>query len=221
MSKAKAPKFPVVSSLDSANVSLVEGGKALIGQGTELETAWFKNSVVLLNDKKISVRGVQASMDEALKGFSEDVKFPSLTQTMCQYFVQAAVLMSKEGWVGSPVEAIRLVQSGKRSSAFKDSKEFDGALATATSAKAIVAKAKQPKRDGKVKAKVEAPVATTLEGAKVQTFSEAVSELLKVASTRTSHFLTEQGLKDARVIMALLNKQIKAQESKDAEQVAA
>jgi hypothetical protein len=228
--KAKAPKkFPVVSSLDAASPSLVADGKALIGQGQELETAWFNNSVQMILDKKISVRGVQASMDEVLKPYTKvidgeekcDVKFPSLTETMVQYFVQAHVLMSLPKWKGSPVEAIRIVQSGKRSEAFESAKEFDGALATAKSATAIVAKAKQPKRASATKPKVETPIEADLEGKKVQTFSEAVGVFARIATQRTSHFLDEQASKDARFIIALLHKQLKAQESKDAEQVIA
>lgn len=219
MSKSKNGE--VTSSLDVASPALVSTGKALIGQGTELEEAWFRNSVALISEKKISVRGVQASMAEALEGYSEDVKFPSLTETMVQYFVQAHALMALDGWKGSPVEAIRIVQSGKRSEAFKDAKEFDGALATAKTAKAIIAKAKQPKRAGKVAPKVEGAIVTTLQGEKVQTFSEAILEFKKVAISRTSHFITPEAIADARFIIALINKQLKAQESKDAEQVPA
>ena len=219
MSKSKDGE--VTSTLDVASPVLVASGKALIGKGTELETAWFKDSTNLLIGKQISVRGVQLSMQGALAGFGEDVKFPSLTETMVQYFVQARSLMELDGWKGSPVEAIRIIQSGKRSEAFKDSKEFDGALATAKTAKAIVAKAKQPKRASKVAPKVEGAVVTTLEGEKVQTFSEAIIEFKKVALSRTSHLITPQAMADARFIIALINKQIKAQESADAKQLEA
>jgi hypothetical protein len=217
MSKSKNGE--VTSSLDVASPVLVEAGRALIGKGTELETAWFQDSATMLDAKKISVRGVQLSMQGALAGFGADVKFPSLTETMVQYFVKAQFLMALDGWKGSPVEAIRIIQSGKRSEAFKDSREFDGALATAKTAKAIVAKAKQPKRASKVAPKVEGATVTTLEGEKVQTFSEAIIELKKVALSRTSHLITPEAMADARFIIAIINKQIKAQESADAKQV--
>jgi hypothetical protein len=217
MSKSKNGE--VTSSLDVASPALVASGKALIGQGTELETKWFQDSATMLDAKKISVRGVQLSMQGALAGFGEDVKFPSLTETMVQYFVQAQFLMALDGWKGSPVEAIRIVQSGKRSEVFKDAKAWDGALATAKSAKSIIAKAKQPKRASKVAPKVVAPVVTSLEGEKVQTFSEAIIEFKKIAMSRTSHLITPEAMQDARFIIALINKQIKAQESKDAEQI--
>jgi len=219
MSKSKNGE--VTSSLDVASPVLVASGKALIGKGTELESAWFKDSTNLLIGKQISVRGVQLSMQGALKGFGEDVKFPSLTETMVQYFVQARSLMELDGWKGSPVEAIRTIQNGKRSEAFKDSKAFDGALATAKTAKAITTKANQPKRASKVAPKVEGAVVTTLEGEKVQTFSEAIIEFKKVALSRTSHLITAEAMKDARFIISLINNQIKAQESAEAKQVAA
>ena len=226
--KAKAPKKGLVlSSLDNASPALVASGSALIGQGQELETAWFENSVEMILAKKISVRGVQASMEEVLAPYTKvvdgvpvcDVKFPSLTSTMVQYFVQAASLMALDGWKGSPVEAIRIIQSGKRSSAWETSKEFDGALATAKTAKAITTKAKQSKRPPKVTPGVETPVVTNLAGDKVLTFSELIINFKKAASSRTSHLITPEAMQDARFIMALINKQIKAQESKDAEQI--
>jgi hypothetical protein len=216
---SKSLNGEVTSSLDVANPSLVKSGKEVITAGTELETVWFNDSARLLIEKKISVRGVILSMQDSLAGFAEDVKFPSLTETMVQYFVQAHSLMQLSGWKGSPVEAIRIIQSGKRSEAYKDSKEFDGALATAKTAKAIITKAKQPKRASKVAPKVEGAVVTTLEGEKVQTFSEAIIEFKKVALSRTSHLITAEAMKDARFIISLINNQIKAQESADAKQV--
>jgi len=116
MSKSKNSE--VVSSLDVVNAELVTTGKALVGAGTELETAWFNDSALLLISNKISVRGVQLSMDEALADFDEDVAFPSLTKTMVQNFVQAYALTQKKGWKGLPVEAIRTIQNGKRSESF-------------------------------------------------------------------------------------------------------
>ena len=211
----------VVSNLDVINPVLVSTGRDLIGKGTEAEAKWFWKSVQLLEDNLISVRGVQMSMEEVLSNFAEDVKFPSLTSTMVQYFKQSAVLMRLSGWEGSPAEAIRTIQNGKRSSKYETSKDFDKDLAVAKSAKSIKEKANQPKRASKVAPKVEGATVTTLEGAKVQTFSEAVVEFKKVAMSRTSHFITPEALADARFIMALLNKQIKAQESKDAQAVEA
>ena len=216
---SKSQNGEVTSSLDVINAGLVSTGKALVGQGTELETAWFNDSALLLISNKISVRGVQLSMDEALADFDEDVTFPSLTKTMVQNFVQAYALTQKKGWKGLPVEAIRTIQNGKRSESFENAKAFDEFLATTQSAKVIEEKANKPKRPSVTKPKVEGEVTTTLDGEKVQTFGEGVSELVKIAAQRTSHFLDEKALKDARILMALLNKQIKAQESKDAAQV--
>jgi hypothetical protein len=198
---------------------LVSTGKALVGAGTELETAWFNDSALLLISNKISVRGVQLSMAEALADFDEDVTFPSLTKTMVQNFVQAYSLTQKKGWKGLPVEAIRTIQAGKRSESFENSKAFDEFLATTSSAKVIEEKANKPKRATKTKPKTEGEVTTTLDGEKVQTFSEAIIELKKIALARTSHLITAEAMADARYIMVLLMKQIKAQESKDAEQL--
>jgi hypothetical protein len=210
----------VTSTNDLANASLVKDGKALVGAGTELETAWFNDSALLLISNKISVRGVQVSMEEALASFeNEDVKFPSLTHTMVQNFVQAYALTQKKGWKGLPVEAIRTIQNGKRSEDFESAKAFDEFLATTQSAKVIEEKANKPKRPSATKPKVEGEVATTLDGEKVQTFSEAIIELKKIALARTSHLITAEAMADARYIMVLLMKQIKAQESKDAEQL--
>lgn len=103
--KSKAPKSgKVSSSLDNANPALVESGSAFLKEGTGSETIWFTDSCALLNAKKISVRGVQVSMQEILSKFGDDVKFPSLTETMVQYFLQAQALMALEGWKGTPVK---------------------------------------------------------------------------------------------------------------------
>jgi hypothetical protein len=212
----------VTSSLDVVNAGLVTTGKALVGQGTELETAWFNDSALLLISGQISVRGVQLSMDEALADFDEDVTFPSLTKTMVQNFVQAYSLTQKKGWKGLPVEAIRTIQAGKRSESFETSKAFDEFLATTQSAKVIEEKANKPKRPskgGNGGGSGSGEVTTTLDGEKVQTFSEAIIELKKIALARTSHLITAEAMADARYIMVLLMKQIKAQESKDAEQL--
>jgi hypothetical protein len=216
---SKSQNGEVTSSLDVVNAELVSTGKALVGQGTELETAWFNDSALLLISNKISVRGVQLSMDEALADFDEDVTFPSLTKTMVQNFVQAYALTQKKGWKGLPVEAIRTIQAGKRSESFENSKAFDEFLATTSSAKVIEEKANKPKRPSATKPKVEGEVATTLDGEKIQTFSEAIMELKKIALSRTSHLITADAMEDARYIVALIHKQIKAQESKDAEQL--
>jgi hypothetical protein len=216
---SKSQNGEVTSSLDVVNAELVSTGKALVGQGTELETAWFNDSALLLISNKISVRGVQLSMDEALADFDEDVTFPSLTKTMVQNFVQAYALTQKKGWKGLPVEAIRTIQNGKRSESFENSKAFDEFLATTSSAKVIEEKANKPKRPSATKPKTDAEVTTTLDGEKVQTFSEAIIELKKIALSRTSHLITAEAMADARYIVALIHKQIKAQESKDAEQL--
>jgi hypothetical protein len=216
---SKSQNGEVTSSLDVVNAELVSTGKALVGQGTELETAWFNDSALLLISNKISVRGVQLSMDEALADFDEDVTFPSLTKTMVQNFVQAYALTQKKGWKGLPVEAIRTIQNGKRSESFENSKAFDEFLATTSSAKVIEEKANKPKRPSATKPKTEAEVTTTLDGEKIQTFAEAIMELKKIALSRTSHLITADAMEDARFIVALIHKQIKAQESKDAEQL--
>jgi hypothetical protein len=217
---SKAPKASKVdSSLDLASPVLVESGRALIGQSIELESTWFSDSVELLHAGKISVRGIQCSMADALldsKGKAQEgVTFPSLTSTMVQYFLQASALMGLDGWKGSPVQAIRLIQSGKRSQAFKSAKEFDGALATAKTATTITKKASQPKRASKVTPKMDSKVNPIIEGEKkVATFGDSVSILLSIAKNRTSHALTEIQLGEARILMAVLNKAIKAQEVK-------
>jgi hypothetical protein len=130
-------------------------------------------------------------MQEILSEFGDDVKFPSLTETMVQYFLQASALMALEGWKGSPVEAIRLVQSGKRSNKFKSAKEFDSALATAKSAKTLITKAKAPKREGKSNTptgtrQTSAPV----EGAK-RTIEQGISDLLAIFRERTDHTIKD------------------------------
>jgi hypothetical protein len=219
---SKSLNGEVTSSLDVVNAELVSTGKALVGAGTELETAWFNDSALLLISNKISVRGVQLSMAEALADFDEDVTFPSLTHTMVQNFVQAYALTQKKGWKGLPVEAIRTIQAGKRSESFENSKAFDEFLATTSSAKVIEEKANKPKRPskgGNGGKGGNGDSVTNLDGEKIQTFSEAIMELKKIALSRTSHLITADAMADARYIMVLLMKQIKAQESKDAEQI--
>jgi hypothetical protein len=206
--KAKAPKAgKVSSSLDNANTALVSSGFDFLKQGTDGEAIWFADSVALLNAKKISVRGVQASMKEVLAKFGEDVQFPSLTETMVQYFVQASALMALDGWKGSPVEAIRLVQSGKRSEKFATAKDFDKALAVAKSAKTLITKAKAPKRAGKS----NTPTGTrqTINGsAEAQaayghrTIEQGISELVSIFTNRTDH--TIKNMKDAERLAGIL-----------------
>jgi hypothetical protein len=203
--KAKAPKAgKVSSSLDNANPALVASGSAFLKQGTDGEAIWFADSVALLNAKKITVRGIQVSMQEILAGFAEDVQFPSLTETMVQYFLQASALMALEGWKGSPVEAIRLVQSGKRSNKFKSAKEFDSALATAKSAKTLITKAKAPKREGKS----NTPTGTRQTSAEAQaayghrTIEQGISELVSIFTNRTDH--TIKNMKDAERLAGVL-----------------
>jgi len=201
--KAKTPKAGKVSTtLDNANPALVASGSAFLKQGTGSEAIWFADSVALLSAKKISVRGVQVSMQEILSEFGDDVKFPSLTETMVQYFLQASALMALEGWKGSPVEAIRLVQSGKRSNKFKSAKEFDSALATAKSAKTLITKAKAPKREGKSNTptgtrQTSAPV----EGAK-PTIEQGINALITIFTERTDH--TIKDIKGAERLAGIL-----------------
>jgi hypothetical protein len=219
---SKSLNGDVTSSLDVINAGLVSTGKALVGQGTELETAWFNDSALLLISGQISVRGVQLSMDEALADFDEDVTFPSLTKTMVQNFVQAYALTQKKGWKGLPVEAIRTIQAGKRSESFENAKAFDEFLATTQSAKVIEEKANKPKRPskgGNGGKGGNGDSVTTLDGEKVQTFSEAIIEMKKIAMSRTSHLITAEAMKDALYLIALIHKQIKAQESADAKQI--
>lgn len=206
-SKCKMSKQnEVTSNLDVISAELVESGAELIGKGEELETAWFWKSIELLEGNLISVRGVQMSMEEVLAPYTEvvdgvakcDVKFPSLTYTMVQNFKQAAVLMRLSGWEGSPVQAIRTIQNGKRSEAFESAKDFDKELAVAKSAKAIEKKANQPKRSSVTKPKVEGEV-----DSEVQTFGEAVEELAKLAKARTSHTLTPNQAKEAIYLMSI------------------
>jgi hypothetical protein len=190
--KAKAPKASKVSSsLDNANTALVSSGFDFLKQGTDGEAIWFADSVALLNAKKISVRGVQASMKEVLAKFGEDVQFPSLTETMVQYFVQASALMALDGWKGSPVEAIRLVQSGKRSEKFATAKDFDKALAVAKSAKTLITKAKAPKRAGKS----NTPTGTRQTSAPVEgskpTIEQGINALISIFTERTDHTLKD------------------------------
>jgi peroxiredoxin len=193
--KAKAPKAGKVSTtLDNANGELVSSGYEFLKQGTGSEAIWFADSVALLNAKKISVRGIQESMKEVLAKFTDtgDVKFPSLTETMVQYFLQASALMALEGWKGSPVEAIRLVQSGKRSEKFASAKDFDKALAVAKTAKAITAKAKAPKRAGKS----NTPTGTrqTAESQAAygkRTIEQGIGELLAIFTERTDHTIKD------------------------------
>lgn len=203
--KAKAPKAgKVSSSLDNANTALVSSGFDFLKQGTDGEAIWFADSVALLNAKKISVRGVQASMKEVLAKFGEDVQFPSLTETMVQYFLQASALMALEGWKGSPVEAIRLVQSGKRSEKFATAKDFDKALAVAKSAKTLITKAKAPKRAGKS----NTPTGTRQASAEAQaayghrTIEQGISELVSIFTNRTDH--TIKNLKEAERLAGIL-----------------
>ena len=223
--KAKAPKAGKVSTtLDNANPALVASGSAFLKQGTDGEAIWFADSVALLNAKKISVRGIQVSMQEILSEFTEDVKFPSLTETMVQYFLQASALMALDGWKGSPVEAIRLVQSGKRSNKFKSAKEFDSALATAKSAKTLIAKAKAPKREGKSNTptgtrQTSAPV----EGAKPN-IEQGINALITIFTERTDH--TIKDIKSAErlagiLAQALTNTKAKAHPAKGSEKVEA
>jgi hypothetical protein len=213
-SKCKMSKQnEVTSNLDVVSAELVESGAELIGKGEELETAWFWKSIELLEGNLISVRGVQMSMEEVLAPYTEvvdgvakcDVKFPSLTYTMVQNFKQAAVLMRLSGWEGSPVQAIRTIQNGKRSEAFESAKDFDKELAVAKSAKAIEKKANQPKRASVTKPKVEGEV-----DSEVQTFGEAVEELAKVAKARTSHTLTPNQAKEALYLIGIFKAELEA-----------
>lgn len=201
--KVKAPKAGKISTtLDNANGELVSSGYDFLKQGTDGEAIWFADSVALLNAKKISVRGIQASMKEVLGKFGEDVQFPSLTETMVQYFAQASALMALEGWKGSPVEAIRLVQSGKRSDKFATAKDFDKALAVAKTAKAIITKAKAPKRAGKNNTPTGTRVTSEpVEGAK-RTIQQGVTDLLAIFTERTDHTL--KNLKDAERLAGVL-----------------
>jgi hypothetical protein len=203
--KAKAPKSGKVSStLDNASPALVSSGFEFLKQGTGSEAIWFADSVALLHAKKISVRGIQASMREALAKCSDkgDVKFPSLTETMVQYFPQASALMALDGWNGSPVEAIRIVQSGKRSEKFESAKEFDKALAVAKSAKAIITKAKAPKRAGKNNAPTGTRVtAEPVEGSK-PTIEQGISALITIFTERTDH--TIKDIKSAERLAGIL-----------------
>ena len=221
--KAKAPKSGKVSTtLDNANTELVSSGFDFLKKGTDGEAIWFADSVALLNAKKISVRGIQASMKEVLAKFGEDVQFPSLTETMVQYFAQASALMALEGWKGSPVEAIRLVQSGKRSNKFASAGEFDKALAVAKTAKAIITKAKAPKREGKN----NAPTGTRQTSAPVEsakpTIEQGINALITIFTERTDH--TIKDIKSAErlagiLAQALSNTKAKAHPAKGPEKV--
>jgi hypothetical protein len=221
--KAKAPKAGKVSTtLDNANTELVSSGFDFLKKGTDGEAIWFADSVALLNAKRISVRGIQASMKEVLGKFGEDVQFPSLTETMVQYFAQASALMALDGWKGSPVEAIRLVQSGKRSNKFASAGEFDEALAVAKTAKAIITKAKAPKREGKS----NTPTGTRQTSAPVEsakpTIEQGINALITIFTERTDH--TIKDIKSAErlagiLAQALSNTKAKAHPAKGSEKV--
>lgn len=221
--KAKAPKAGKVSTtLDNANGELVASGFDFLKQGTDGEAIWFADSVALLNAKKISVRGIQASMKEVLGKFGEEVKFPSLTETMVQYFAQASALMALEGWKGSPVEAIRLVQSGKRSEKFATAKDFDKALAVAKSAKAITAKAKAPKRAGKSNTPTGTRVTSEPAKDAKRTIQQGITDLLAIFTERTDH--TIKDIKSAErlagvIAQALANTKANAHPAKGSEKV--
>jgi hypothetical protein len=201
--KAKAPKAgKVSSSLDNANPALVESGSAFLKEGTGSEAIWFADSVALLNAKKISVRGVQESMKEVLAGF-EGAQFPTLTETMVQYFLQASALMALDGWKGTPVQAIRLVQSGKRSEKFASAKDFDKALAVAKSAKAIITKAKAPKRAGKSNTPTGTRQSAESQAAYGhRTIEQGISELIAIFTERTDH--TIKDIKSAERLAGIL-----------------
>jgi hypothetical protein len=200
--KAKASKSGKVSStLDNASPALVSSGIEFLKEGTGSEAIWFADSVALLNAKKISVRGVQESMKEVLAGF-EGAQFPTLTETMVQYFLQASALMALDGWKGTPVQAIRLVQSGKRSEKFESAKEFDKALESAKSAKAIITKAKAPKRAGKNNAPTGTRVtAEPVEGSK-PTIEQGINALIAIFTERTDH--TIKDIKSAERLAGIL-----------------
>jgi peroxiredoxin len=227
VSKSKTPKAGKVSTtLDNANTELVSSGFEFLKKGTGSEAVWFADSVALLNAKKISVRGIQASMSEALAKCSDkgDVKFPSLTETMVQYFAQASALMALEGWKGSPVEAIRLVQSGKRSNKFASAGEFDKALAVAKTAKAIITKAKAPKREGKSNTPTGTRVTTEPAKDSKPTIEQGINALITIFTERTDH--TIKDIKSAErlagiLAQALTNTKAKAHPAKGTEKVEA
>jgi hypothetical protein len=201
--KAKASKSGKVSStLDNASPALVSSGIEFLKEGTGSEAVWFADSVALLSAKKISVRGVQESMKEVLAGF-EGAQFPTLTETMVQYFLQASALMALDGWKGTPVQAIRLVQSGKRSEKFESAKDFDKALAVAKSAKAIITKAKAPKRAGKSNTPTGTRVTAEAQAAYGhRTIEQGINELIAIFTERTDH--TIKDIKGAERLAGIL-----------------
>lgn len=94
------------------------------------------------------------------------------------------------------------MQSGKRSEKFASAKDFDKALAVAKSAKAIITKAKAPKRAGKNNAPTGTRVtAEPVEGSK-PTIEQGINALISIFTERTDH--TIKDIKSAERLAGIL-----------------
>lgn len=206
--KSSAKNGKVTSSLDKENPTLTAQFISCIN--FEGETKAFWDSVKMIEEKKISYRGVK----ESLKKAQEKGALPSLVPSMAQYFQQASILLRLPNGKELKVkEAILTIQNGKRSKAYKSAKDFDKALAVAKSATPIVKNSKAGKRTSK-------SVAPTTEHAdkggaenKPVTFSQGIETLLNIAQNRTD--LSIKDMDKAVALLGVLKSAILSQKAKD------
>lgn len=206
---SKSKNGKVTSSLDKENKALTDKFIASINFDSETEAFWA--SVELMNQKKISHRGVKASLLEAEKIGA----LPSLRPSMAQYFQQAAKLMQLNGGADlTPKQAILAVQNGKRSKAYKSSKEFDKALAVAKSAVAIVKNSKAGKRETKsTKPTIQHSDNKNKVSTAQTSFSDALEIFLTIAQNRTDH--TIKDMAKAEALLGVLKQAVLSQKAKN------
>lgn len=207
--KSSAKNGKVTSSLDKENPTLTAQFISCIN--FEGETQAFWDSIKLLEEKKISYRGIK----ESLKKAQEKGALPSLVPSMAQYFHQASILLRLPNGKELKVkDAILAIQNGKRSKAYKSAKDFDKALAVAKSATPIVKNSKAGKRTSKSVAPTtqHADKGSTTENKPV-TFSQGIETLLSIAQNRTD--LSIKDMDKAVALLGVLKSAILSQKAKD------